>query len=221
MTDFHVTVPQPRPRHGRYLDEATGERYARVSTILGTIAKPGIGMWRERLIRNGDDPDAITREAADRGTAVHQLLQNVDERRMTICPPDLRPFLTAYLDWTSRTVKRFLMIEETVISRRLQYAGTLDRLAVLHDGRRVIVDLKTGRSVDAIYRLQQIAYALALEENGVDVDGRMIVHLPWDRSGTLTAWEYDETARDRQAWVALVRLYHWHRQTAGEWKATR
>lgn len=216
---FLVSVPKPHPR-GWY--DVDGVRYPRVSRIIGLIAKPGIGAWREKLIREGRDPDAEAKAAADRGTAVHQITEAIDRGQLAQCADDLLPFVRAYMDWKADHVASVEMVERIVYHARYGYAGTLDRVYVLRDGRRVLGDLKTGRSVDAIYRLQQIAYVEALEEMGEGpIDGRLIVHLPWDRLGTLAAFEYDNEAADRRAWRRVLGAWKWRQQVKNEWKATR
>jgi len=216
---FTVTTPQPHPR-GWY--EIDGTRYPRVSRIIGLIAKPGIGTWRERLIREGRDPDAEAKEAADRGKRVHALTEALDLNRGMDCPSELLPFIHAYCDWKAENVAAVEMVERIVVHKRYGYAGTLDRVYRLRDGRRMLGDLKTGRSVDAVYRLQQIAYVEALEEmDEGPIDGRLIVHLPWDRLGTINAFEYDNEEADRRAWRRVLGAWKWWNQTKNEWKATR
>jgi RecB family exonuclease len=212
-TRFTITAPEPLPRQGRYVDPETGETHARVSTIIGTLAKPGIGIWRERLIREGRDPDAVGREAANRGTAIHRLTELADLAEPLICPPEYQPFLDAWCAWRDAHVAHVLMVEETVLGRRrgLLYGGTIDRLLTLTDGRTALVDLKTGKNLDPTIRLQQVAYSDALDEAGVEVDVRLIAHLPSDRPGELTIITLDDDAGDRAAWRHLLALYYWQR----------
>lgn len=208
------------PRNGRYVID--GQSYPRVSTILGHISKPGLSGWREKLIREGRDPDAEAKEAADRGTAVHAITEAIDRGYLTECPPELLPFVTAYTEWKAVHVVWVEMIERTVVHKSHGYAGTLDRVYVLRDGRHVIGDLKTGRSIDATVRLQLIAYMEAIEAMGLGpIDGRLVVHLPWDRLGTLNAFEYDNEARDRRWWRQTLGSWKRYREVAEEWKRTR
>lgn len=208
---------KPLPRQGAYMID--GERFVRVSTVLGVLAKPGLEKWKHDV--GIAEANRISSEAAARGTAVHKVCEDVDNGIMTRCPDDLRPFLTAYLDWKARNVQSVEMVERTVAHRQRKYAGTLDRLFLLKDGRRVLADMKTGKSVDGVYRLQQIAYVEALEAEGEDVDGRLILHMPSSRPGLLTVIEYDDELGDRKAWRALLHLYRWNLRHQNDWKATR
>jgi hypothetical protein len=115
-----------------------------------------------------------------------------------------------------------LMVEQVVYHERHRYAGTLDRLYLLRDGRRVIADFKTGSSVDGAYRLQQMAYQEAVEAMGQGpVDGRLILHLPRVRPGQLTVIDYDDEQRDRRAWRACLRLWRWNHRHQNDWKVNR
>jgi hypothetical protein len=200
---IHVTVPPVRPRQGRY--DIDGEKNVRVSTVVGMVAKPELDAWKERV--GFEEARRIARESADRGTAVHKLCEDIDNGCVTYVAPELRPFVEAYLAWKQEHVARLEMIEETVYHKRLGYAGTLDRLVRLKDGRLMIADLKTGKRLDWVLRLQQSAYEMALESMGVAVDGRMFLHLPWNGGGGLTAVELDDDAGDRAGWKACLTLY--------------
>jgi hypothetical protein len=211
---FTITAPDPLPRHGRY--EIDGERYARVSTVLGTIAKPGLEAWKRKV--GYEEAERVSRAAAELGTAIHKLCEDFDTLNAVECPADLRPALAAYVDWKHANVSEVVMVEETVVHKRHRYAGTLDRLVRLRDGRLMILDLKTGKSVDGIARLQQSAYEVALEANGVTVDGRMVLHLPASNPGVIRAIEYDDDATDRATWLALLRVWRWTTMHGSDWR---
>jgi hypothetical protein len=215
---FSITATSASPRHGHY--EIDGEKYVRVSTVLGIIAKPGLEAWRQKV--GAEEANRISNEAAEHGTALHKILEDIDLGFPIPEPSMDDATIEAYLMWKREHVRRVLMVEQRVHHERLRFAGTLDRLYELHDGRRLIYDVKTGRSVDGIYRLQGAAYWDALEAMGEDgIDGRGILHLPRALPGTLRAWEYDDDERDRKCWRAVLRLYRWHQRRGDEWRSTR
>jgi hypothetical protein len=210
------------PRHGQYLID--GVKYPRVSTILGMVPKPGLARWREREIREGRDPDAQAREAAERGTAVHALTEAIDKDQLTAVPDALLPFVLAYMDWKSEYVWSMELIERVVVHKRHGYAGQLDRVVILNEPerRRALVDIKTGRSVDAVTRLQTTAYVLALEdEMSPDIDLRLVVHMPWDRPGLLKMIPYDNDEADRRWWRRTLGSWKRYQQVKDEWRGTR
>lgn len=221
---FRITAPQPHPRGYYELPDADGVivRYPRVTSILGALSKPGLGRWREALIREGRDPDAEAREAADRGTAIHALTEAVDLGATADCPPDFAPFIRAYREWKAENVAAVEMTERLAVHRRFGYAGKLDKALRLRDGRRAIVDLKTGRSLAAETRLQLSAYADALEDEGIEpFDVRLAIHLPWSNPGHLAVLEFDDDDRDRRVWRSVLRLWKWQHVHRDLWRQTR
>jgi hypothetical protein len=221
---FTITAPSPHPRGYYEIADADGVlvRYPRVTSIVSVLAKHGLGRWREKLIREGRDPDAEAREAADRGTAIHALTEAIDLGANADCPPDLLPFIAAYREWKAENVASVEMTERLVVHRRFGYAGKLDKALVLRDGRRAIVDLKTGRSLAPETRLQISAYADALDDEGVEpFDVRLALHLPWSNPGCIVAVEFDSDERDRRAWRSALRLWKWQHTHRDFWRQTR
>lgn len=199
---------------------ADGRTLPRVSTILATIAKPGLEAWRQRV--GVEEAARVSAVATELGTRVHAACELINRGPLPIgwIPPlDVAPFADAYAEWFQQHVAEVVAAERVVYSARLGYAGTLDLLARLHDGRLALCDIKTGKSVDGLARLQLAAYACALEEQGEPpVDTRLVVHLPSNAPGTLRIVEYDEPERDRLTWRALVAVYHWWQARKDDWK---
>ncbi len=194
-----------QPSNGAY--EIDGRRYPRVTTILGIISKPGLWQWR--LTVGATEADRISREAAERGTAVHRLCEDLDAHRLAFCPDDLEPFVTAYRGWRDRHVAEVVASERVVVHARHRYAGQLDRVYRLTDGTLALADLKTSKSRDGTWPLQLAAYASALAEMGEPVTRRMVVHLPSNRLGVVEAIDYPDHDVDDRAWRACVRLWRY------------
>ena len=207
----------PHLANGRY--HLNGTSYPRVSDILATLAKPGLDAWKRRV--GFTEADRVSREATALGTRIHVLCEGLMKRHTLIASPAETVYLKAFEGWFYDNVRAVVAVEWTVVHERHGYAGTLDLLADMNDGRRLVVDLKTGKSVDATYRLQLTAYKDALEEAGEHVDGRLVVHLPSNRPGELHPIEFDGDEHDRKAWVALLRLYKWQQRHKDAWKASR
>lgn len=194
------------PRHGQY--EINGQKYPRVSTILGVISKPGLVDWKMRV--GIEEANRISREAADLGTAIHAACEAASKGgRLSDCPATYRPFVTAYCAWLATHADEVIATEYVVHHGRHRYAGTVDGIVQLRDGRRALLDLKTGRSLDATYRLQTAAYMDALTEMGEPIDVRMVLHLPSSENGRLYVMEYDEDEKDLRCWRACLRLWRW------------
>lgn len=216
-----LITPSPTPDRLKDRYEINGQKYPRVSTILGVISKPGLEAWRQRI--GVEEANRISTEAAEHGTALHKALEMIDngEHRDERFTP-FRPTLNAYLAWRDQYVDQVLMVEQVVYHVQHKYAGTADRVYVLNDGARVVGDFKTGKSIDANYRLQLSAYAEALEAMGHGpIDGRVVLHLPRIHPGELKIIAYDDEQRDRRAWRAALRLWRWNQRHQNDWKVNR
>jgi hypothetical protein len=109
-------------------------------------------------------------QAANRGTEVHKLAEELIHGHEVEVPPELAGHVDSYVRYLDRWQPHPILVEKTVASRRWNYAGTLDAVYELPDGRIVIGDIKTSRS--GIYEeaaLQLAAYRYA--EVWVDDDG--------------------------------------------------
>lgn len=89
-------------------------------------------------------PDVLARAAAF-GTAVHRMIYleeggDLDEEALD---PILRPWLNAWRKWRTETKLLVIDRERPVYHPVMQYAGTIDMLAMIR-GYPVILDIKTG-----------------------------------------------------------------------------
>lgn len=110
--------------------------------------------------------------------------------------------------------------EATVYNRRERYAGTLDAIAVI-GGRRLLIDIKTGKSVYSEFPLQLAAYARGefvgvkgagggfgdMEHEMPVVDGGAVLHLP--AKGPYRLVEVDISPRVFQAFLVVRDLHEW------------
>lgn len=97
----------------------------------------------------------------------------------------------AFEDWANSVNFQPIYTEFTTHSMTHRYAGTADMLAMVN-GRRVVLDLKTSKSVYAEYFLQIAAYARAVDEMGHGpVEGGIVLRLP--KNETDPAFEAVET----------------------------
>jgi hypothetical protein len=157
-----------RGRAHWYVDTDTGEKIPGVTTILGDgLPKPALINWAanttaEYAVDHWDDltgmsPSARLKAlkdaryadrdaAANRGTEVHKLADHLSRGEEVDVPDALRGHVesaVAFLDeWNVQPV----LTEAVIVSYRHRYAGTLDVVADLADGRRWLLDYKTSRS---------------------------------------------------------------------------
>lgn len=146
-------------------------------------------------------PAAVLKEAAEFGTRVHVLTEDYDRNNATYLPRfyDLPDRERACLDaWAAfRHEARFQKthVEYRVHHEALGYAGTIDRIGILHDaalahGRRVIIDIKTSEPHDW-HGVQLAGYYLAARSQGLAdmMTDRYAVYLRDD--GTYRLRRYD------------------------------
>lgn len=111
-------------------------------------------------------------KAANRGTEVHALAEELIHGREVEVPPELAGHVDSYVryldDWQPEPIK----VEKVVAHRRWNYCGTFDAVYRLRDGRVVIGDIKTSRSgIYAETALQLAAYRYAevyLDDDGTE-----------------------------------------------------
>ena len=202
-------------------DGGKPEPYVRVSTLAKSLdSKEGLMQWMQRMtaVGLGKRPDLAERaaitdptdkkalkeivdgamqaaesdKAANIGTTLHALTEQMDRGTLEQIPPNHADDLAAYREATSGL--EVIATEMFVVNDHLKSAGTLDRLVRLPDGRIVVADLKTGATEPsyphgvttqcAIYahswrydieKQERLAY---LPENEVSTEAGLLIHLP-------------------------------------------
>jgi hypothetical protein len=140
--------------------------YPSPTTVLGILGSPGLKyyfreqMWlatatTPRLPGMSDDDhfkdcmkwaDEHSQTARDKGGDFHSLCQNFHMRPKSgnylVSENDpLFPHYAAYVAWYHQNIRRSLMVEQTVIGQG--YAGRVDHVAEMMDGRIACLDTKT------------------------------------------------------------------------------
>ena len=180
-----------------------------VTTILGKgIAKPFLIDWAARevarfaadnleILNALDDGDARydllksahnrhRDKAAVRGTDVHTLAEELIHGREVEIPDHLAGYVEGYARFLDRWQPTALLTERPCANRASWYAGTFDAIVETRDGRRLIVDNKTSKSVYGETSLQLAAYAHAefyQDEDDTDqpmpegIEGGAVIHI--------------------------------------------
>lgn len=108
--------------------------------------------------------------AGDRGSAIHEALENWAKEKKVPSPADYpeeyRGYLQALAAWLSDTQPEFLASEVRVASAEWGYAGTYDARIRTPMGLTGIIDIKTSKNVYDDHHLQLAAYELAAVEMG-------------------------------------------------------
>jgi hypothetical protein len=161
-----------------------------VTTILE--AYPKDASYFKWLKDVGSDADTIRDEAGRRGSIVHELTEKYDggEECSFIGEQGYPKFKMSewsmferYVDFSQTYKPKIDIIELHIISEKLGFAGTLDRVISL-DGKSMMIDIKTSNSIYPSYWLQLAAYNELLNTANIKVDS---VGILWLNAKTRTA----------------------------------
>lgn len=170
-----------------------GQRCPGSTTIMGALPKPlakwgaekvaelAVNEWSRlarlpiaaRLKELEAAPWRDLDHAAVQGTAVHRYAQSLADGHTLTLPGDVAGYVKAcrafFSDWQVQPV----LSEVPVFSRKHRYGGSLDLIADLADGKRWLLDYKTGKSIWGDTGLQLASYRYAdfyLNEAGSECD---------------------------------------------------
>lgn len=169
----------------RFYNTDQGNFVPSVTTILDCYPKPP--SFYDWLKKVGEDADNIRNEAGDRGSTVHKLTERYDagEEVNLINEQGNIDYKIAewsmferYVEFRRRFEFQIIHSELNLISDKLGFAGTLDRV-IQFNGRLLIIDIKTSNSLYDHYWLQMAAYKQLLAEVQPDlkIDGYAILWL--------------------------------------------
>lgn len=135
------------------------------------------------------DPIALDR-AAEKGTAVHNALQTLDEKGEVEVSSEYDGYIQAYLKFRAEHDVEWREIEWMVHTDK--YAGRIDRYGYV-DGKACIVDFKTTSRItkahEVLYTAGQSLYRMAVNDRPVDMS--YILQLKSDGTYKLIPLNYD------------------------------
>ena len=128
-------------------------------TIDGVEAPSVTTVCRFLAYDQKSDKPWLARVAADRGTRVHEACAAIDYGLYPEETEDISGYLQAYRRFLKDYRPDWEGIEYIAGDTLLGIAGTIDRFGTLYDGRRCILDIKTGTQLhDAPLRAQLTGY---------------------------------------------------------------
>lgn len=247
-----MTNPAARVR-GRYAVRIGEKPNApSVSTIVGLMDKPGLswGAAKETALFAihhqdewmGLDPAAayerlrkhhrgVWDAKAERGTQVHDFAMVWSKGEDVLCPPDCAGYMDALAKFYAEHQPKWLAVERSVVyaTPGREYGGTPDCIAVLADGRTVLIDWKTGQRypIDTTAQLAAYRYAdgfgvydafgtLVEIEPLPKIDAAAIVYLHDDGTFEFLEVPADKAAHDaflglRDAWAWRNEMTKWEK----------
>ena len=156
----------------RHYQLADGEcvPYPSVTTILSGCkkAKKALHEWRKRV--GAETANKISRQATERGTSVHQLIEDYCQNKESTgkIMPNAADMFSRLRDVANESIDNIKLVEGLMYSEYLRSAGTVDMIAEF-DGKLSVIDWKTStrrktRSRCYNYFKQEAAYAVMYEE---------------------------------------------------------
>lgn len=165
---------------GRLYVTPNGNKYPSITTVLGDGDKPWLTSWRESL---GEKRAAKeTKRTADRGEAVHLMIENYLKNDSNPTKNQKQEHITEFnsIRLRLKKVDKILLQEGALYSDILRVAGRVDCVGE-YDGVLSIIDFKTStndksESMIEDYFLQATAYALMFEEQyGINIEQVVIM----------------------------------------------
>lgn len=165
---------------GRLYVTPNGNKYPSITTVLGDGDKPWLTTWRESL---GEKRAAKeTKRTADRGEAVHLMIENYLKNDSNPTKNQKQEHITEFnsIRLRLKKVDKILLQEGALYSDILRVAGRVDCVGE-YDGVLSIIDFKTStndksESMIEDYFLQATAYALMFEEQyGINIEQVVIM----------------------------------------------
>lgn len=167
--------------NGRFYTTPKGDKYPSITTILGAKEKPWLNDWRQSL--GPIKADKETKRCADRGTAVHSMIEkflnNDPHPTNTFAPEHINEFNSVKLNLRKR-LNNIQAQEIALFSDALKTAGRVDCIAEW-DSALSVIDFKTSTnnkqsSTITDYYLQTTCYALMYQEMyDIQIDNIIII----------------------------------------------
>ena len=164
----------------------------KLSLIAGMQGEDGVKAYLELLKEAKGASARKSKEALLDGKAGHLWCETYvkDKIRGTDIPkyPDgmLERPLKQFVEWADKEVDYWILSEARVAYPEKGYAGTLDAVAVMKNGRSAVIDFKFASHISEDYNLQLAGYASTFEPYEIKIDDRIIVRLP--KTLTMQEW---------------------------------
>ncbi len=212
---------------GRFYHDEDGNYFPSATTLLEAYPKPyQLIQWMKEM---GSKADEIRDNAGRRGSTVHQLTEDYDHGMdCTLLDDNGRPkysleewnMFERYVEFSENHKPEHIMIEQTIVSNKLKFAGTLDRICII-DGKRYLLDIKTSNGIYNSYWLQLAAYTqlyYTIDKDMPTIDGVAILWLnaktrTHGKNGVIQGpgWQMvtkDDTTPDWELFKAVQQLWN-------------
>lgn len=141
-------------------------------------------------------PEDVLKKAADRGTAIHNAIENWIKFGIVDISPEYRGYFDGFREWWDKYKPRVIGSELRLYHGLLRYAGTADLVCMIGDELWIIDYKSTSVLSEMLLRVQLEAYAKALHSHGVMVQHKGALHLKKDGTWAFPGFP----AGDAAAW---------------------
>ena len=189
------------------------EDYTVATKVLESLKGMSVVDYVKRLKEAKGASTRKSNKAKLDGTAGHKWLEdNIDAQlaQDDKLMPDMpigtlleRP-LKQFCEWEAYNVEEWYASEAFVYNPTQFYAGQLDAICLLKDGRLALCDFKFASHVSEDYNLQTSGYAACFERYGIFFDTRIIIRLP----KTLEQESYDMKTHKYSMVLNNIEIYH-------------
>jgi len=158
-----------------------------VTTIIGRFKNAtGLIIWSNQLGLKGLNYFDELKKAGDTGSSLHHLAElhiKGEDYELPEDPTVLHCF-NQFLEWWDNLTCEVIWTEKKFISKKLMFGGCPD-LLVKKDGKYILVDFKTSKSLYQDFVIQLGSYVFLVEENmDIEIDRAVIVRFPKDNDDT-------------------------------------
>lgn len=195
---------------------SSGELVPGVTTIIGLRAKPALVEWGFRIGKQNPNLNSLREyvdDLADIGTCAHYLLDcHLREREIDLgdfspnVVEDAKRATAKYFDWAQGKDIRIIAADLEMVSDRHRFGGKLDVFAEIN-GRRTVLDFKTGKHIYAEHLYQVAAYAEMLKEQGERVDEIRVLQIGRTGAEGFSERVIDDWSNYWLAFLALRQLW--------------
>lgn len=161
----------------------SGLRVPGVTSITGVMDKPALVKWANNLGLQGIDSAKYVDELATIGKLAHEIIEKYLKKE-TMDYADYTPNQISlaengaikYFEWEKKQELKTIGSEMKLVSEKHSFGGTCDLYAELN-GKKTLIDLKTGKGIYGDMFTQVAGYKILLEENGYPVEDVMILRI--------------------------------------------
>lgn len=151
----------------KHIYKLNGSILPSVTTLMRSLSNEVYGQIDEEILKN----------AAERGTAIHNAVQNFIDFGIEDIPEKYKGYFDAFLAFWRDYRPVPVATEMKMYHKTLRYAGTIDFLCLI-DGELYLIDFKSSSKIEKLLTAVQLeGYSEGLKSHSLQIDKKAILHL--------------------------------------------